>query len=146
VSWINLPDGLNGLTGAPHHMVFTYDGSLLITGLNFWLDGILRTRSGTTSETLLAGDTFSNTTALSVQRNAQIESHYISDLAIYPRALPVTEILEHYNWAPDFAARYQAEDAGYVRSSSRPAKNLRSLTSSTSTQRRKRRKVNPGIN
>lgn len=145
ITWTGLPSGL-ALANAPHHMVFTYDGSLTIAGLNFWLDGSMQTRAGAGTQTLLAGDTFTSTDPLRLLKDGQGDTHYASDLALYPRVLTASEISDHAQWAPNLAAQRIAADAGYVRSASRPAKNLRNISSGAVARKRKRRKINPGLN
>ena len=140
--------------GLWHHLVMTHDGTGVYTGLNGYVDGrAVAWTSGQDYNGYVPSDNIVNTTdpirlsgCQPPQTGGATGDFAVADVAIYERMLSPAEILSHAQWAPSLVARYSDADAGYIRSVSRPAKNLRNITSSTSTRRGKRRKINPGVN
>jgi hypothetical protein len=81
--------------GAWHHCVMTYDGSSLVTGINFYIDGVLS--NGTTSGTLT--DTISTAGNLFVAARAggTCTAGDIDEVVIYDQELSALEVSYRYN-------------------------------------------------
>jgi len=130
-----------------HHFAATYDGTGNRSGLHFYIDGFEPSYADGPTATLAATIASSATFAL-LSRNtsaAPLTSRCLSEVCVYNRELSSTEVLEFATFSPSLPSLV-VSDTGGLRSVSRPAKNLRSLTTSSSGKKRKRRKVNPGLN
>jgi len=136
---------------AMNGIAFTYDGSGTPEGVALYLNGRLLASTATGVASFSSGSIKAPDRVTIAYRGTVVGGGSAlygrqGDTVVFGPGYPSTLAVDIFGFAADVVARYAAEDAGYVRSVSRPAKNLRSLTSSTSTRRRKRRKVNPGVN
>lgn len=135
------------------HLAVTYDGSGNRSGLKVYIDGDLQTPTADSGAASIAASTTAGEyfTIQFLSRNSTENSFMgtngaFADFAIYNRELTDVEVASFGDFIWEPSCRNANLDEGLVRSVSRPAKNLRNLSTGVGTRKKKRRKVNPGVN
>lgn len=127
------------------HAAVTYDGSATVAGIKTYYDGALvaSTYSAANKGTT---DTLTNTGVFSITQSVRgLWNGRLSDLAVYNRVLSDSEIRAHASFAPSFSALSMKDQNPLIRSVSRPAKNLITSSSSSSSKGGPGSKLDPGI-
>jgi len=127
--------------GAPRHFAFVYDGTVALSGMRLFHDGVELAQSSNSWNLTGAHDIVA-TTPVTMFGDGGVGC--FMECAIYSRALSLEEITEHANPGLAFSGRYD-EGAQILRSVSRPAKNLITTTAGSSVAAKGGGRLNPRI-